>query len=219
MPFKRFSRRQFGRIAGWSALGMSMLSAGSGLAQSDADSGNAKSNGLFRFSERVSVGHGDLGLSGRGSRERGRPRPVDLGPLRPHARHHLRSQQRRYRDRPLSSLQGRHPVDEGAGHQGLSIFDRLAARLPGRHRRAKSKGPRFLQPPRRRVAGERHRAVCDAVSLGPAAGAAGSFRRLDLARHVKGICGLRGLCRGAPERPREAFLHHQRMLQARSSRP
>src|SRR6185369_7038190 len=39
MPFKRFSRRQFGRIAGWSALGMSMLSAGSGRAQSDADSG------------------------------------------------------------------------------------------------------------------------------------------------------------------------------------
>ena len=38
MPFKRFSRRQFGRIAGWSALGMSTLSAGSGLAQSDADS-------------------------------------------------------------------------------------------------------------------------------------------------------------------------------------
>src|SRR5882757_9066763 len=39
MPFKRFSRRQFGRIAGWSALGVSMLSAGSGRAQSDADSG------------------------------------------------------------------------------------------------------------------------------------------------------------------------------------
>src|SRR5438445_5210738 len=39
MPFKRFSRRQFGRIAGWSALGMSMLPAGSGRAQSDADSG------------------------------------------------------------------------------------------------------------------------------------------------------------------------------------
>src|SRR5947208_15573719 len=39
MPFKRFSRRQFGRIAGWSAVGMSMLPAGSGRAQSDADSG------------------------------------------------------------------------------------------------------------------------------------------------------------------------------------
>src|SRR3954468_10262463 len=39
MPFKRFSRRQLGRIAGWSALGVSMLSAESGRAQSDADSG------------------------------------------------------------------------------------------------------------------------------------------------------------------------------------
>src|SRR3954447_26489930 len=35
MPFKTFSRRQFARIAGWSALGMSMLSAGPGLAQSN----------------------------------------------------------------------------------------------------------------------------------------------------------------------------------------
>src|SRR3954449_1689037 len=39
MPFKRFSRRQLGRIAGWSALGVSMLSAGSGRAQPDADNG------------------------------------------------------------------------------------------------------------------------------------------------------------------------------------
>ena len=39
MPFKRFSRRQFGRIAGWSALGMSTLSTGPGRAQSGADSG------------------------------------------------------------------------------------------------------------------------------------------------------------------------------------
>src|SRR6266851_3181034 len=41
MPFKRssrrFSRRQFARIAGWSALGMSMLSAGSSLAELDQE--------------------------------------------------------------------------------------------------------------------------------------------------------------------------------------
>ena len=35
MPFRKFSRRQLGRIAGWSALGMPVLSAGSGLAQSN----------------------------------------------------------------------------------------------------------------------------------------------------------------------------------------
>ena len=197
MPFKRFSRRQFGRIAGWSALGMSALSAGSGRAQSDADTATRNRTTSSGFPKRFSVGHGDLGLSGRGGRERGRPRSVDLGPLRPHARDHFRSQQRRHRDRPLSPVQGRHPVDEGAGRKGLSILDRMASRLPGRRRRAKSKGPRFLQPPCRRIAGQRHRAVCDAVSLGPAAGAAGSLRRLDLARHLKGLCGLRGLCRGA----------------------
>jgi beta-glucosidase len=39
MRFKRFSRRQFGKIAGCSALGLSMLSAESALAQSSGDSG------------------------------------------------------------------------------------------------------------------------------------------------------------------------------------
>src|SRR5262245_7815253 len=39
MPFQRFSRRHFGRIAAWSALGMPMLSAGSSLAQSDQATG------------------------------------------------------------------------------------------------------------------------------------------------------------------------------------
>src|SRR5438132_3532052 len=49
MPFKRFSRRQFGRIAGWSALGMPMLSAGSGLAQSGADSGTRSRTTSYGF--------------------------------------------------------------------------------------------------------------------------------------------------------------------------
>jgi beta-glucosidase len=35
MPFKKFSRRQFGKIAGGSALGMSVLQAGAATAQSD----------------------------------------------------------------------------------------------------------------------------------------------------------------------------------------
>ena len=56
------------------------------------------------------------------------------------------------------------------------------------------------------------------VSLGPAASAAGSLRRLDLARHLKGVCGLCGLRRGAFERSLKALFHHQRMLQARSPR-
>src|SRR3569832_1248637 len=47
MPFKRFSRRQFGRLAGWSALGMSALSSGSASAQSDAASGTRTAASSF----------------------------------------------------------------------------------------------------------------------------------------------------------------------------
>src|ERR671918_3217651 len=39
MAFKRFSRRQFGRLAGWSAFGLPMLSAKSSTAQSDQATG------------------------------------------------------------------------------------------------------------------------------------------------------------------------------------
>ena len=177
MPFKRFSRRQFARIAGWSALGMSMLSTGSSLAQSGQENGAQNRRAASELSERFFVGHGYISLSDRGGRQRRRPRPVDLGPFRPNARHDLRSQQRRHRDRPFSPVQGRHSVDEGAGSQGLSILDRMAACLPGRSRFAKSKGPRFLQPAAGRIVGERHRAIRNPVSLGPAAGAAGSPRQ------------------------------------------
>ena len=45
------------------------------------------------------------------------------------------------------------------------------------------KGPRLLQPPRRRAARQRHRALRHALPLGPAAGAPGSCRRLGIARH------------------------------------
>ena len=52
---------------------------------------------------------------------------------------------------------------------------------------AESQRARFLQPPGRRAAGERHRALRDALSLGPAAGAAGPRRRLAIQRHLKGV--------------------------------
>ena len=58
--------------------------------------------------------------------------------------------------------------------------------------------------------GKRHRALRDAVSLGPAAGAAGPRRRLAIQRHLEGVRGLCRLCRRAPERPREEHLHAQR---------
>ena len=56
---------------------------------------------------------------------------------------------------------------------------------------------------------KRHRALCDAVSLGFAAGAAGSRRRLAIQRDVQGIRGLCRLRGGASDRPREEHLHSQ----------
>jgi beta-glucosidase len=64
--------------------------------------------------------------------------------------------------------------------------------FPGGDRRAEPEGPGFLRSPARRTPGQRHRTLCDPVSLGLAAGAAGSLRRLAIQRDVQGI---RGLCR------------------------
>ena len=72
-------------------------------------------------------------------------------------------------------------------------------------------GPRLLQPAGRRAARQRHRALRHALSLGPAAGAAGPRRRLAVARHVEGVRGLCRLCRGAPQRSRQTLLHAQRV--------
>ena len=57
--------------------------------------------------------------------------------------------------------------------QRVPVLDRLAAHLPRGHRPAEPEGRRLLQPPRRRAARGRHRAVRDALPLGPAAGAPG----------------------------------------------
>ena len=55
----------------------------------------------------------------------------------------------------------------------------------------------------RRTIGQRHRAVCHALSLGPAAGASGSLRRLEVARHVASLCGLCRICHRAHQRSRQ----------------
>ena len=138
MAFNRFSRRQFAGIAGWSVA--RSIGAIGRIRSGRPDRRPRTERRVIRFSGRLSVGNGDLILSDRGGRQRRRPRPIDLGPLRPYARDHRRPQQRRHRDRPLSSVQGRRSVDEGAGRKGLSFFDCLAARLPGRSRPAKPEG-------------------------------------------------------------------------------
>ncbi len=166
------------------------------------------------LSWQLHLGNGHFILSDRGRRQRRPARPIDLGPFHARQWKNSGSQQCGYRERSLSSLQGRRSANQGAGREGLSFFDCVAARFPKRNRFAKSKGPRFLQPASGRVAGEWHRAIRDAVSLGFAPGASGSPRRVAVPRHLEGICGLCGLCRRAAERSRQALLHDQRMRQA-----
>ena len=195
MPLKRFSRRHFARIAGWSALGMSTLSSRSSLAQSGHESESQNRRATAGFPNDFVWGtatssyqvEGAVNEDGRGpsiwDRFAHTPGTISDRSTGDIATDHFH----RYKE----DVQ----LMKAAGSEGLSIFDRVAPRLPGRVRFAKSKRPRFLQPAAGRIGRERHRTVRDAVSLGPASGAAGSPRRLDVPRDVEGICGLRSLCR------------------------
>ena len=73
---------------------------------------------------------------------------------------------------------------------------------------------RLLQPPRRRSARRRGRAVRDALPLGSAAGAPGRARWLAVEGHGAGIRRLRRLRGGAARRPRE---HYFRSTSSRRS--
>ena len=163
----------------------------------------------FQLPERFSMGNGYISLSDRGGRQRRRARSVDLGSLCSHAREDSGSEQCRRRQRPLSSVQRRRSADQGAGREGLSVFDCMASRFSRRGGYAKPERLRFLQSASRRVVGEWHRAVCNHVPLGFAPGAAGSLRRMVVAGHIEGVWGLYRLCRRAPERSREAYFHDQ----------
>ena len=81
-------------------------------------------------------------------------------------------------------------------------------------RRAQRQGARLLRPAGRRAARRRHRAVRHALSLGPAAGAAGQGR-LAVARHGAGVRRLRGRGRAPAERPGQPLLHAQRDVDLR----
>ena len=210
--FGKFSRRHFAKLAGLSALG---IAARAGRRRRASRS---RAAGACEFSERLRVGHRHLGLSDRGRGERRRPRPLDLGYVRAHARQDRGQDHRRFRQRSLPPLQGRHRPDPGIGRQGLPVFDRVAAGVSGRNGQAEPQGPRLLRPPHRRVAQARHRAVRDALSLGSAAGARGQGRRLAIQRNVESI---RRLCRprgGAYQRSRQVDLHDQRSRKVREFR-
>ena len=146
MPFKRFSRRQFGRIAGWSALGMSMLSAGSGLAQSDADSGTRNRTTSSGFPNGFLWGTATSAYQIEGAvNEDGR------GP----------SIWDRFAHTP-GTISDHSNGDTATDHyhlykEDIQLMKALGAKayrfsiawprvFPEGRRRAKSKGPRFLQP-------------------------------------------------------------------------
>ena len=81
------------------------------------------------------------------------------------------------------------PQGTGAPNaKGLDFYDRLVGR----------------------VARQRHRALRDALSLGPAAGAPGQRRRMGIPRHREGLRGLRRLRQRKAQRPGQALLHDQR---------
>ena len=101
----------------------------------------------------------------------------------------------------------------------LPVLDLLAADLPRRHRPAEREGPRLLQPPRRRVARRGDRAVRHAVPLGPAAGAPGPVRRLAVDGDGQRLRRVRRPRGRAPQRPREALLHDQRVPLVRGHGP
>ncbi len=198
--FEKFSRRQFCKARGFSALGMAT--------PARPEDSATQAAGRRRAPQPVSPTASYGGRRHRPIRSKARSMKTAAGrsiwdtfthtPGKIGDRHQCRPRQR-----SLSSLQARRAPDQGARRQGLSVFDRMAAGVSGRHRRAEPQGPRLLQSPARRATGEWHRAVRDALSLGPAAGAAGPCRRMAVHRNLESVRGLCRLCGRTLERSRQ----------------
>ena len=136
------TRRDFAKAAGAAALGASAAPAlGAAVPPQPAAGSAPQATARAHVSRRLSLGNRHRLVSGRGRRQGGRPRAVDLGHLLAHARQGREQRHRRRRRRPLPPLQGRRAADEGAGREGLPLLDRLAARVPaGRRRRRTRRG-------------------------------------------------------------------------------
>ena len=153
----------------------------------------------------------------RGRRARGRPRPVDLGHVQPHARQGLERRHRRRRRRPLPPPR-RRPRPHGRPRpRGLPLLDRVAAHPADRSRTRERGRARLLRAARRRTHRPRHPADRDALPLGPAAGPRGRGR-LGQPRHRRGLRRLRPHRGRAPRRPRRRVDDPQRAVVQRLPR-
>ena len=166
------------------------------------------------------MGNRHLGLSNRRRRRRGRPRSVDLGSFYAHRpgrsrtaamRDHANDHYHLYKDdvqlmKALGAKAYRFSIawprvfPEGTGSpnpKGLDFYNRLLDELLANG----------IEPFATMYHWDLPQALQDRL------------RRLDVARHLEGVCRLCGLRRRASQRSREAYLHDQRMFEAGSSRP
>ena len=219
MPFKRFSRRQFARIAGWSALGMSMLSTRSSLAQSGQENGAQNRRAASSFPNDFLWGTATSAYQIEGA-----VNEDNRGP----------SIWDRFAQTP-GTISDRSNGDTAANHFHLYKEDiRLMKALGAKAYRFSIAWPRVFpegtgSPNPKGL--DFYNRLLDELSANGIEPFATLYHwdlpqalqdrhgRLDVPRDLKGICGLRSPCRGAFGRPREAFLYDQRMLQARASRP
>ena len=120
---------------------------------------------------RVGCRHGCL--PDRGRDDGRRPRRVDLGPLREHARQGAERGHRRSRVRALLPVGGGSRPRPLAGPPGLPLLDLVATHPAERARSREPARDRLLPAARRRAARAWHLPARDAVPLGPAAGSRG----------------------------------------------
>ena len=162
-----------------------------------------------RVSAGIPLGCRDRRVPDRGIDGCRRPRSLDLGRVLAHARSHPRGRERRRGIRQLPPLPRRRRTARGARRHRLPLLDLVAARATRRQGAGERAGARLLRTRRRRVAHRRHRAVADALPLGPAA-AARRGRRMARPRHRDPIRRLRRGRARSPRRPRAAMDHPER---------
>jgi len=171
--FEIFSRRQFAKLAGVAALGMATPAIAANNRQKPAADPHAPA----RFPKDFAWGTATSSYQIEGAvNEDGRgrsiwdtfahtPGKIEDGSTGDRANEHYH----RYKE------DVRLIRDLGVKHYRFSIA--WAADISRRHRRTEIPRARLLQPPDRRTPGQRDRALCHAVPLGPAAGVAGPRRR------------------------------------------